>query len=117
MPPEVINKLTLKEPAIIAVTKLLQSEASESEMWNLSAPVTGQVIKPKSITCDPEGHAYVSDGVTNRILKINSLTGEILGVLLVGEEQGEIRSICWSNTEPNLTVLQGNPISTYFMQK
>ena len=86
-------------------------------MWNLSGPVTGQVIKPKCIICDKEGNAYVSDEATNKILKINSLTGEVSGILLLGEVKEKIRSICWSNTEPNLTVLQGNRINTYFLPK
>ena len=72
----------------------------------------------ESITCDQEGNAYVTDRNINRILKIDSLTGEILSILLVEEEEKEeIHSIRWSDNEPNLTVYQGNQIHTYFLPK
>ena len=84
-------------------------------LWRLFGPVAGCVIQPKFITCDPDGNAYVSDRRNNRILKINSLTGDVLSILLVDEEQQEIESICWSNTEPNLTTRGRNKISSYFV--
>ena len=87
-------------------------------LWRLSGPVNGIIMNPKSITCDQEGNVYVSDLATNRILQINILTGEVLSVLLMnGEENENIISMRWSNTEPNLTVRTGNHISTYFVPK
>ena len=88
-------------------------------VWRMTGPLHCGIIKPDSITCDSDGNAYVSGRATNRILKINSLTGEILSILLFEEEEEEktIESICWSNTEPNLTLQTGKQISTYFVPK
>ena len=83
-------------------------------MWRLFGPVDGCAIKPGSLTCDSEGNVLVSDQTSNRILKINSLTGDILSILPLEQEE-IIESISWSNTEPNLTVLQGQEIRTYFV--
>ena len=89
---------------------------SETIIWRLFGPVEGHVFKPIAITCDPEGNAYVHDPGNIRILKINSLTGEILSILLL-EVKERILSMRWSYREPNLTVLQENQISTYFVPK
>ena len=51
---------------------------SEAIVWRMYGAVDGHVVKPEFITCDTDGNAYVNDRVINRILKINSLTGEIL---------------------------------------
>ena len=87
-------------------------------LWRLSGPVDGVLIKPKSITCDPEGNAYVSDLATNRILQINVLTGDLLRILLLDEEENKtIVSMRWNTTEPNLTVRTAKHISTYAVPK
>ena len=90
---------------------------SNTIMWRLYGPVDGHIIKPESMTCDSDGNGYISDQRNNRILKINSLTGEILGILLL--EEKEIWSMRWSNREPNLTLWEYNQISdqisTYFV--
>ena len=87
-------------------------------LWRLFGLVNGVIIKPRSITCDPEGNAYICDKATNRILKINSLTGEVLRILVLEEKENKtIISIRWSNTEPNLTVRTDKGISTYFVPK
>ena len=69
-------------------------------LWRLFGPVDGIIIKPLCIACDQEGNAYVTDKATNRILKIDSLTGQVLGVLLFEDEakKAKVMSICWSNT-------------------
>ena len=90
---------------------------SETIVWRLLGSVEGHIIKPVAITCDPEGNAYVSDGGSNKILKINSLTAEVLSILLFEQEETKIHSIRWSNTKPNLTLWQGKVISTYFVPK
>ena len=98
----------------------LGSESNESEtiVWSLFGSVDGRLIKPGCIACDPEGNTYVSDKATNRILKINSLTGKILEILVVDEEENErISSIRWTNAEPTLTFRQKDQITTYFIQK
>ena len=87
---------------------------SDTIVWRLLGSVDGHVIKSDFITCDTGGNAYVSDRENNRILKINSLNGEILSILLFEER---IRSMRWSNTEPNLTLRTKNQISTYFLLK
>ena len=90
---------------------------SDTIVWRLSGPVDGHIIKPDSMTCDLNGNVYINDQGNNRILKINSLTGEILSILLLEEDAKWIRSIRWSNTEPNLTLSTKNKISTYFVPK
>ena len=108
-----IMKDTEEEDYEIIAVKL----GSESIVWRLYGPVDGYVIKPESITCDIDGNAYVGDRATNRILKIDGLTGEILSILLFELEEIRIQSIRWTNTEPNLTLLEGKLISTYFVPK
>ena len=88
---------------------------SETIIWRLSGPVEGRVIKPEYMTCDSDGNAYVNDKGTNRILKIDSLTGNVLSILLVEEEEKQIVSMRWSDSEPNLTLCRVNQISTYFI--
>ena len=93
---------------------------SATIVWRLSGLVDGRVIKPESMTSDSEGNAYVDDLQNNRILKINSLNGEVLSILLFDGKENEktdinIISIRWSNTEPNLTVRARKHISTYFV--
>ena len=88
-----------------------------TKIWKLFGPVNGHINKPECITCDQEGNGYVSDRTTNRILKIDTLTGDILGILLLEDKEKRISSIHWSNTEPNLTLLTVNGISTYFVPK
>ena len=60
------------DPSIIAVK--LESGAI---IWKICGEVEGQVIKPFAISCDPEDNAYVSDRNSNRILKIDGLTGDV----------------------------------------
>ena len=84
-------------------------------MWKQYGPVEGHAIKPESITCDPEGNAYISD--RNTILKINSLTGKVLRILLLEENKNVILFVRCSNTEPNLALQSGDWISTYFVPK
>ena len=88
-------------------------------LWRLFGPVECVIIKPKYVTCDTEGNVYVSDLATRRILKINSLTGKVLGVLLFEDEEKneEIQLMRWSNAGPNLTILSATEISTYFVPK
>ena len=90
-----------------------------SIMWRLLGPVDGQIIKPKSIACDSDDNVYVSDLATNRILQINVLTGMVLRILLLDEDEHSetIQSMRWSNIEPNLTVRTSKQISTYFVPK
>ena len=101
----------VKEDYEIIAVKL----GSENIVWRLSGPVDGHIIKPLSMTCDTHGNAYVSDQATNRILKISSLTGEVLSILLFEEETTKIYSMRWSKREPNLTLRTKNQISTYFL--
>ena len=85
-----------------------------SALWGLSGVVDGLPVKPDSITCDTDGNAYISDGTNNRILKIDSFTGDVITVLQLGEEsQMQIRCLFWSKNEPSLTVVRGDKISTH----
>ena len=102
----------VKEDYEIIAVKL----GTEKIVWRLSGQVDGHIIKPLSMTCDSEGNAYVSDQGNNRILKINSLTGEVLSILLFEEEETKIYSMRWSNREPNLTLRTKNQISIYFLR-
>ena len=89
---------------------------SRSIAWRLFGPVEGRLFQPGSETCDSDGNAYVSDRMTNRILKIDGLTGEILSILLVEDGDKMIQSMRWSNTVPNLILSRGKQISTYFIR-
>ena len=84
---------------------------TQNIIWNLFGQVDGNFIQPWSVTSD-----YVSDRGTNRILKIDSLKGNVLSILHVEEEEeDELYFIDWSSTEPNCAVWQGYQIETYFI--
>ena len=87
-----------------------------SVLWRLSEEVDRLPVKPDSITCDTDGNAYVGDGTRNRIIKIDSFTGDVINVLQLAEEnQRQIRSLFWSQNEPSLTVVRKNTISTHYI--
>ena len=94
----------------------LETEAAtlklSAPMWKLSGLADGLVILPDAITSDKKGNVYVGDGLNNRILKINSLTGTVHSNLHLEERNRErINSLFWSDTEPNLIVRRGDRIS------
>ena len=99
--------------AVKLVTEAAKLKLSDS-IWQLSGVVDDLVIKPTALTSDKKGNIYVGDGVNSRVLKINSLTGEVLSVLLLEEQNLElIRSLFWSDTGPNLIVIRGETIICY----
>ena len=51
-------------------------------------------------------NVYIGDGVNDRILKVNGLTGNVINVLLLEENEKVIQSLLWSDTEPNLTMIR-----------
>ena len=111
---------TLKNPVSDEDYEIIAVKLENNNMvWRLSGLVEGHMIQPESITCDNEGNAYVADLSCNRILKINGLSGKVLKILFLGEEEEneKIISIHWSNTEPNFTVLTSKQINTYYAQK
>ena len=97
----------------------LESESDTSKLsapiWKLSGMVYSRVMKPDALTSDKRGNILVGDGANQRIMKINSLTGDIMGILLWQENNHnqEIRSLFWSDTEPILTVVRGDRFSSY----
>ena len=89
----------------------LETEAAtlklSAPMWKLSGLADGLVILPDAITSDKKGNVYVGDGLNNRVLKINSLTGTVHSNLHLEERNRErINSLSWSDTEPNLIMRQ-----------
>ena len=91
---------------------------SESIIWTLPRVVDGHVVKPDDITSDKWGNVYISDGANNRILKINGLTGNVLNILLLdGKDMGLVRSLFWSDIEPNLTLIHQNRFCIYNILK
>ena len=81
-------------------------------IWRLSGKVDSLAMKPNAMTSDQKGNVFVGDETNNRILKINSMTGEVMSILLL-EEKNAICSLLWSDTEPNLIVIRGDGISFY----
>ena len=121
---ELIEKLCYVEPFNIIVIMSHKKEVkavkfgNDNPIWELPGTVGGHVVEPDALTVDAEGNVYVSDGVNNRILKINALNGEIMHVLLLeGESTKPIDFLFWSDTEPNLTLIRGDRISTYNIPK
>ena len=116
-----IWKWCYAEPFNILVTisydkeiKAVKLENDNPTIWKLCGVVSGQLFEPDAITCNMEGNVYVGDGANNTILKINGLTGDVIGVFLMEEEEKiPIRSLFWSDTEPNLTLIRGDRIITY----
>ena len=81
---------------------------NNNPIWKLSG------AEPDSLTTDAEGNIYVGDGANSKILKINGLTGDVISVFLLEDENTErIHSLFWSGTEPNLTLICEDRISTY----
>ena len=87
---------------------------NNSPVWKLPGVVDGHTIKPHAINSDKKGNIYIGDATNNRILKIHSLTGDIVSILLLEEESKDpMRSLFWSDTEPNLTVVHTDTVCTY----
>ena len=97
----------------------LESEADTSKLsapiWKISGVVDGLAMNPTALTSDNRGNVFVGDGANNRILKVNSLTGDIVGLLLLEENNQEIRYLFWSGSI--LTVVRGDRFSTYNIPK
>ena len=91
---------------------------NKSPIWTLSPVVGSHVIKPDAVSSDTEGNVYVSDGANNKILKLNALTGDIIHIVLLAEENKyQRRRLFWSDTEPKLTTMCGSRIRTYNILK
>ena len=111
---------------------------NNSPVWKLPGVVDGHMIKPDAINSDKKGNVYIGDGLNNRILKISSLTGNVLNIFLLEEEEEEeeqqqqqqqqeeeeeeenqngLRSLFLTDTEPNLTVVRGDRLRTYNIPK
>ena len=72
-------------------------------MWNSG----WSCDKPDALTTDVEGNVYIGDGANDRILKMDGLTGDVLSIILLEENNKEpIRFLFWSDTEPNLTLIR-----------
>ena len=100
----------MQENGKVAAVKLENSR----KIWELSENVGDHVIKPDALISDVEGNIYTSDGANNRILKLNGSTGTVINALQLEEKYKEpIRDLFWSDTEPNLTVVHGDRISSY----
>ena len=81
--------------------------------WKLTGSVNGVNIDPVSLTSDIEGNVFVEYGANDRILKINSFTGNILSIFLLKKNWETIRAIFWSKTDGTLIVQRDNRISSY----
>ena len=88
---ELFNMLVvvMYEDKVIKAVKLETEAATltlSAPIWKLPKMVDGLVIKPDAVTSDKKESVHVSDGANNRILKINSLTGEVTSILILEEE-------------------------------
>ena len=100
----------------------LNSEAVTMKLsapnWKLSGAVDGYLITGHAITSDKRGNFFGGDGINNRILKINSFTGEVQSILHLEKlNKPWIDGLFLSDTEPNLIVASGDKISTYCIPK
>ena len=118
---ELFNMLVVKYEGEIKALKLESQAATlklSDPIWKLPEEVDGLVIEPDVVTSDKKGNVYIGDGASNRILKIDSLTGDVVTTLQLEEQNKEpIRYLFWSDTEPNLTVIHGDRISSYNIPK
>ena len=84
-----------------------------SPTWKLTGSVNGVNIDPVSLTSDTEGNVYIDDGANDRILKINSFTGNVLSIFLLKNNWETMRAIFWCKSDGNLIVQRDNRISSY----
>ena len=102
------------EPFDVRTIKLKDIEKQRIDVnWRLSG-----VLKPFALACDNDCNIYVSDIKTNNIYVIDSSSGKPVKILTLPEGSGGIRKMCWSRSQPHLTVHQahqgaGNTINCY----
>ena len=80
-------------------------------VWDIAGEVAGKEIKPYGVCNDSDGNIYVADSNNERILMLDSKTGELLQVLMQEEKTGDIFDVCWTESQPQLTVRHGDPKS------
>ena len=70
-------------------------------IWWWFGDVVGQEVNPQCLAHDKEGNTIVSDKVSNRLLKINGLSGHIMGIFQVEEGEKMVQSLVLHRTEFN----------------
>ena len=78
-------------------------------MWEVVGEVAGKEIKPYGVCSDNDGNVFVADGNNERVLVLDSKTGQLLQVLLQEEKTGDIFDVCWTENQPQLTIRHGEP--------
>ena len=77
-------------------------------MWELTQQqVCGKNIKPTGLCYNVNGHIYVTDRDNKRLLVLNAEKGELLQVVQLAEGKSDIWAVCWTSTQPELTVIHG----------
>ena len=85
-------------------------------LWKLSKTNKGSRFEPSGVTCDTAGRVFVVESCDRWLLVLDGLTGERLQVVRLQECWALVNDVCWSPTQPQLTVLHDvNMISCYNM--
>ena len=85
------------------------SLADGSCSWTVSGKIGGFQLIPYGICCNPtDGSIFICNGGRKSILLFDAFTGCVLQVIPVNNVIKNLTDICWSRSQPHLTVLGTN---------
>ena len=92
------------------------SLADGSCLWTLSRSNGGFEIHPYGVCCNPtDGCIFICNRQGNSVYMLDPFTGHILQVIPIIDAFVNLLDLCWSNSQPHLTVLGTNKEETEFI--
>ena len=78
-----------------------------STLWEFNEEMYGKEILPHAVCHDSDGRVYISNIDNNTLLIFDSQEGELLQTNLLDADIMCIIDMCWNDSQPHLTLLQG----------
>ena len=89
---------------------------TDTNIWNTGI-LASKDPDFRGISCDLDGRIFVADGKNARLLVLRGQNGRVLQVALDSLDIGGIWDVCWSYTQPKLTVFHADTITCYNVEE